>query len=258
MPYALATLYTFLPAGLLVLFRMGGLVMTATLFSSNAIPMRIRVYVAVSLAVVVAPAVWPTLPAGVTLGGALVGTAGELLMGMLLGVAVSLVFMGLELGGLMIGRQAGIALAQIFNPAMETQTTVLGQLYFMTALVVFLVLNGHHVLIRCLMDSFAAVPVLSFVAGEGAARLLVDALHQAMVLGVRLAAPALIALFAASVSLNFVSRTVPQLNILVVGFPIRAMVALVVASLSLYGVEDLFCQGMDEVFSALHALLGLS
>jgi len=258
MPYALATLYTFLPAALLVLFRMGGLVMTAPLFSSSAIPMRIRVYVTVSLAVVLAPAVWPTLPADVTLRGALVGTVGELLMGMLLGVAVSLVFMGLELGGLMIGRQAGIALAQIFNPAMEAQTTVLGQLYFMTALVVFLALNGHHVLIRCLMDSFAAVPVLSFVAGEGAARLLIDALHQAMVLGIRLAGPALIALFAASVSLNFVSRTVPQLNILVVGFPIRAMVALLVAGLSLYGVEDLFCQGMDEVFAALHALLGLS
>ena len=258
MPYALATFYSFLPAGLLVLFRMGGLVMTAPLFSSNAIPMRVRVYLAVSLAVVLAPVVWPTLPADVTLRGALVGTAGELLMGMMLGLTVSLVFVGVELGGLMIGRQAGIALAQIFNPAMEAQTTVLGQLYFMTALVIFLALNGHHVLIRCLMDSFAAVPVLSFVAGEDAARLLVDALHQSMVLGVRLAGPALIALFAASVALNFVSRTVPQLNILVVGFPIRAMLALLIAALSLYGVEDLFCHGMDEVFVALRTLLGLS
>lgn len=256
MPLDLARLYTLLPAIILVLCRMAGLVITAPLFSSRAIPARVRIALVVTLTIVVTPMVWSTLPRSLTLLSAAVGLVGELMLGMLLGMAVSLVFIGIQLGALMIGRQAGIALGQVFNPAMESRNTILGQLYSMVALMVFLALNGHHALIRALIESFATVPVMSFVAGPAAAELLIDSLQGAFIVGIRVAGPTLIALFLTSVALNFVVRTVPQMNILVVGFPLRVMMAVLVSAFALHGMQDLLCDAMNEVFAGIKALLG--
>jgi flagellar biosynthetic protein FliR len=255
MPLELARLYTFLPAAMLVVFRMAGLMITAPLFSSTAIPVRLRVWVAVGLAAVVMPVVWPTVPSHLTLLEATVGLAGELMLGMLLGLGVSLVFVGIQMGGLMIGQQAGIALAEVFNPAMESESTVLGEMYFFIALVVFLLLNGHHALIRALVESFRTVPVLSFAAGPEAADVLVEALWAALVIAIRLAAPAVIALFLASVALNCVARTVPQLNILVVGFPIRVLLAVFISAVAMSGTQDLLCTPLNEVLRGFEGLL---
>lgn len=257
MPLELARLYTLLPAAMLVVFRMAGLMITAPLFSSTAVPVRLRIWLAVGLAAVVMPVVWPTVPSSLSLLGATVGLAGEFMLGMLLGLGVSLVFVGVQMGGLMIGQQAGIALARVFNPAMESETTVLGELYFFVALAVFLLLNGHHALIRALVESFQTVPVLSFAAGADAAELLVGALWAALVIAVRLAAPAVMALFLASVALNCVARTVPQLNILVVGFPIRVLLAVFISAMAMSGTQDLLCTGLDQVLRSFEGLLRL-
>jgi flagellar biosynthetic protein FliR len=234
---------------------MAGLLITAPPFSGGAVPVRVRVAIALAMTMAVAPAVWPALPVDLTLLSSLVGLVGELMLGMLLGIGVNVVFCGVQMGALMIGRQAGIALGQVYNPATESQSTILSQLYFFIALAIFLTLNGHHALIRAMIESFQAVPVMSFVAGERAADLLIESLRGAFIVAIRVAGPTLIALFLTSVSLNFIARTVPQMNILVVGFPMRVLIAFFVSALALYGTQDIICNALNDVFAVIKELL---
>lgn len=258
MPLELARLYSLVPVGMLVIFRMAGLMIAAPMFGSTVIPLRVRIGLAVAFGLVLLPVVGPLLPRSLTLGSAVAGLAGEFVLGLLLGLAVDVVFAGIQIAGLMVGQQAGIALAQTFNPAFESQTSILGQLYFFVALMVFLAVGGHRALMRGLIESFRTVPVMSFVADESAMHLLAGLLQSSLILAVRLAGPTLIALFLASVALNFVARTVPQLNILVVGFPLRVTVALLISAAALYGMQELFCDALDELFEGLRALLGVA
>lgn len=255
MPLELAKLYTHLPVAMLVVFRMAGMMLTAPLFSSVAVPARVRVWLTVTMAAVVMPIVWSTLPTQLTLHRAVTGLVGELLLGMLIGLVFSLLFVGMQIGGLMIGRQAGLAMAQAFNPAINSEDTILGQFYFLVATAVFLVMNGHHILINALVQSFTSVPVLSFAAGPNVVVAVAGGLAEAFTVGVRLAGPVLIALFLSSISLNFVAKTMPQLNILVVGFPLRVMVALLIAAAAIHGVGDLMLDGLSETAALLEALL---
>ncbi len=240
-----------LPAFVLVLFRVTGLLVTAPMLSSLAVPARIKVCLAMAICTVVFPLVLPTVPADITFADAVVGIAGELIIGVAMGTCLNLLFMGAQLAGLMIGRQAGMALARVFDPLFRTQSSIIGQVYFFYALMIFLAIGGHRALIRALLDSFATVPVLSLPCFESIVDLCASMAQSGFVLGVRLAGPTLTALFLATLALGFINRTVPQLNILMVGFSIRVAVALIVTAVTLGAAQqvlvDVLWEGLDSI-----------
>jgi len=256
-PWQLVPIPLLLPAFLLVLFRVAGLAVMAPLFSSTAIPVRIRIYLALAIALVIFPLVLPSVPARVTFGEALVGVAGEMIIGLAMGLCVNLLFVGGQLAGLMVGRQAGLALARVFNPLFQSSSTVLGQVYFYYTLMIFLAVGGHRALIRALLDSFATIPVLSFSSPGRLTELLAAMAQSGFVLGVKLAGPTLIALFLATLCLGFINRTVPQLNILVVGFSIRVAVALVITAATLGAAQQVFIDALWDGLDWIGTTLGL-
>ena len=116
MPWELLQLPLLLPAFVLVFFRTGAMLFAAPIFSSLAIPVRVRIAMALTLAFLTFPLVLPEVPAGLSLAQALGAVAGELLIGLILGFGMGLIFFGLEVAGSMIEREAGMALAEAFNP----------------------------------------------------------------------------------------------------------------------------------------------
>jgi flagellar biosynthetic protein FliR len=244
-----------LPLFALVLMRISGIMLTAPIYGSSAVPARIRAGLAVTIAFVMFPTVAPQLPTEVSLATALPGAFGELLIGLIIGLTLSLVFAGVQLAGMVIGQQAGLALGQVFNPVLNTQTTILGQTFFLTALTVFVIVGGHRELMRALLDTYATIPVLSFRAGEETLTLVTDVLTGTYALGMRMAAPVLIALLIGTLVMGFLSRTMPQLNILSVGFPIRALMALCVAGFVLAASGGLMIDALDDVLVRLRLAL---
>lgn len=246
-----------LPAFALVLTRVSGLMIAAPVFGSTMIPGRVRVAMVVGLAAMTFPLVASRIPANLGLTSALTGMVGELLIGTSIGLALTLLLLGAEVGGLMVGRQAGIALANVFNPATDSQVSITGQVYTIAFTIVFLLVGGHRAAIAALLDTFEMIPVLSYQMNESLIVLLVEMLAATFILGIRLAGPVLIALFMVGTALAFLSRTMPQLNILTVGFAIRAIVALAVAALAMSAAEDLLVDAVWEGVERIRLTFGL-
>lgn len=257
MPWNILIIPTMLPAFALVLFRVGGMLIAVPILSSDAVPMRVRALFAAAMALVVFPILLPTVPAELTLQAALVGGVGELMVGLLMGLALTALFSGAQLAGMIIGQQAGLGLGQTYNPLTATSTTTLGQVYFIVLLMIFIAAGGLQALIRGLLDSFRAVPLLSFTVQDGHVEFLVDLLHASFVLGLKLAGPVMIAMFMTTITMGILSKTMPQLNILSVGFIVRILVCLSAAALSLSSARSVLVDACYDALDAVRSTLGL-
>ncbi len=236
----------------LVLARLGGLLMAAPLFGHALLPPLVRIGVALALAIVLLPVV-PTPadpPATLT---ALVGAAVvETLLGTALGLVAQFVFAGVQLGGQLAGIQMGFGFATLLDPQSNAQTTVVAELQQLMVLVLFLVLDVHHLLLAALIDSFRAAPVGALVVNGAGLRQAVAMAAEIFAIGVRVAAPVLLVLVLANASLGVLAKTVPQLNVFVVGFPLNVGVGLFVMGAALPFTVRLLAQR----FGALDPLIG--
>lgn len=256
-PWGWANMGMALPAFLLVAARVSGLFLGAPLFGSTAIPARIKVALTLAVSATLFPALWPRLPADVPLGAVAGGLAGELLVGLVLGLGLNIIMMAAQMAGAIVGQQAGLSLAEAFDPNSDMQSTVLGEVFFFTATVIFLLLGGHRQLIRALLDSFERVPVMTFVAGEDVLGLLARLLTVSLVLAMKIAGPAILALLLAKASLGFLSRTMPQLHILSVGFAVFVSVGMLMSGLVMGGYDRILTGLFSETLAELRLVLAI-
>lgn len=257
MPWPIVQIVLALPTFALVLFRLTGFMLAAPIFGSTVLPARIRGALAITVAAMIFPSVAHQAPAELTITGALVGGVGELLIGLSAGLALAMFFLGAEVGGLIVARQAGIALGNVFDPTRNEQTTIVGQVYNITLVILFLLAGGHRAAMAALLDTFQVLPLLSSQSSESVVLLLVEMLTAALIIGIRLAGPVLIALFLTTTAMGFLSRTMPQMNILSVGFTLRVMVALGVAGLALTHSREMLLDSVWDALSMVREGMGL-
>jgi len=257
MPSLLFGFYGFLPAFMLVLFRVSGLMLTAPVFSSIALPVQVRALLAAAISLAVFPMTLSWLPSQLTLAEVLVGMVGELAIGVLLGLAINLVFMGLEMAAEVAGQMSGMRLGEVFNPLLESSAGAMGELYTLVATMIFLAVRGDHALIRALLDSFQAIPPLGAVPTEGLVALLLDLLNLAFKITIRVGGPMVLALMLALISFGFLSRTIPQLHLMNIGFPVKVAICLSVAAMTMISMENVLVDGLSEAFDAIRIGLGV-
>lgn len=257
MPWQAFEIQFLLPPFLLVLFRVSGLAIASPLIGSRAIPPQVKIALTLVLSLMIFPIVLSRTPNMLPLGSVVVTVFGELVIGLIIGLTLELVFLGVRLTGTVIGQQAGIALGQVFNPMLEGRSSIIGQLYYLVTLMIFLAVGGHRAMVRALLDSFERIPPGRFHFTESMLTLFEQLLSAAFVMGMRLAAPTLTALFIASVTMGFVARTIPQLNILTIGFSVRIFVGFSVAAVSLALAYDLIYDAILNSFVAIRGTLGL-
>ena len=247
----------------LVVMRVTGLMIFAPFFGSNVIPRRIKVLIGVFMSLAIFPLVPKT---GVAVPGHWMDYArvasGELVIGLIVGFGATLVFLGFQLAGRLVGQQMGIALANVINPQLDQQVSLIGQFYFMLATTVFLLLGGHWLLATALLDSFQSIPLGGVTLTSGVYLIMVALVQQIFVVGLKVGAPALVTMMMVSVAMAFVARTVPQLNILVIGFPVRVYLGFLVVLISLPAAADVFDEGFvcltDAVGRLIEAMAGRS
>ncbi|WP_166827560.1 flagellar biosynthetic protein FliR [Thalassoroseus pseudoceratinae] len=167
---------------------------------------------------------------------------GEIALGFVLGLGVFTVLCGLQLAGEMIDQQAGTALGEVFNPGLGTNSGLGGQAIYMFGMTVFLVmtpLGGHLMILSALLDTFQILPVGEAWVSTSVVSLLIDLVHQSLVIAIQVAAPVLATTSLIALVMGFLGHTTPQINVLVVGFPIRATATLIVFALSFSGAARL-------------------
>jgi flagellar biosynthetic protein FliR len=169
----------------------------------------------------------------------------ELSFGFVLGLGMSIVFSGLQLAGELIDQQTGIGLSGVFNPGFDMDSGVSGQVLYLLGMMVFLTMPpmpGHLLVVSALLDTFQAIPIGEAWVTPSAVDLISDLVHQSLVLGIQVAAPVLVAMSFTALTMGFLSHTVPQINVLNLGFPIRALINLFILSLSLSGAAYLLIE----------------
>lgn len=241
---------------MLVLVRLSGIVLIAPIFGSNDVPPTVRAFLTLALALLVAPvqvAAPPTLPHSLVEFSLIV--AAELLIGVVLGLGVTILFSAFQLTGGIVGQLSGMSLGEIFNPALDDNVPLFSHLLHLVAVATYVVIGGHRLLLGGLLDTFAAVPPGTAALPVELDRLLVDLLSESFRLGLRAAAPATAALLLATIVLGLVSRSLPQLNIFALGFGLNALTTFVVLAVSFGGVAWLLQDHLEPTLDAVQNLL---
>ena len=230
-----------------VLSRTGPLLSMMPPLRGSNIPMRVRALIALMLAVTVTPLVMQTaaeVPSSVLLIG--IQVAKEMLLGVLFGTAIQVILTGLQFGGQIMSSLASMDIAEAADPTNDETTSVVNQLLSWTAMGLFLALGGHRQLLSCCLDSFAHYPAGAVLAEEYWLMHLPDLLRHSVGIGIRAAAPIAVALLMANLITALIGRTLPQLNIMAIGFNINVMVLLLMLSLCIGTIGWVFQSELAE------------
>jgi flagellar biosynthetic protein FliR len=151
----------------------------------------------------------------------------EALIGLSMGFTAKLVFSGIEMAGQFIDFQVGYSMGAIYDPATGTASSYYGKLFYWMSIMVFFMLNFHHALLLALMDSFkvAAAGQIGFGSLKLAGVLYM--FSYAFRIAVCIAAPMIIVLLVTDIAMGLLSRTVPEINVFMLGMPLKALVGLV-------------------------------
>ncbi len=227
--YASALIVGLLPA----MARIVAMVALAPGFSFQAIPAQVRVFLAIAMGLVLAP--MARIPAGKLPPSPELFVAlllKEMLVGALIGLIAALAIEAARYAGSFIELQAGLRVAEIFDPAMAVSSSLLGRLYYLAAIVVFFDLRGHHILIAALRRSLAAFPPDSFLFVPSLGQIGVELLAAGFCLAISMAMPCIAALLLVDLSFGLVGRLVTRFNIFFVSLPAKMAVTLATLAIS--------------------------
>lgn len=228
-------------AFLCVLSRTGMLLSLMPPLRGSQIPMRVRALLAIMLAFAVTPLVLSNAsqpPNNLLVMG--IQLAKEVLLGVLFGTAIHVVVTGLQFGGQIMSSLASMDLAEGADPTTEETTSVINQMLSWIAMAMFLLLGGHRQLLSCCLDSFAYYPAGAILAEEHWLLHFQELLTHSITVGIRAAAPVAIALLIANLITAIIGRTLPQMNIMAIGFNINVFVLLLMLVLSIGGMGWVF------------------
>jgi len=179
---------------------------------------------------------------------------GELSLGFSLGLGIYIILLSLQMAGQMIDQQAGMALGEVFNPGFDMNASLSGQYLYFIGITIFLIMepvNGHLLMLSSLIDTFQIFPVGEGIVSTNTLDLLQTLMHQSLVLSIKVAAPLLAISALISLSMGYLGHTVPQINVLVIGFPIRAMVSIAVLVFTLSGAADIVVETIPMAIDQL-------
>lgn len=213
--------------------RILGVFSTAPLFSSRSVPMRTRIGLALVIAVCVQPALPSPPMVSLNSPAALATVVQQLAIGLSIGLAARIIFAAVEMAGEIVGLQMGLNFAGFFDPATGSQASTMGRFYGNTAMLLFIALNGHLLLIQAVVASFATLPVGDSGAGVLRQWRLFELGGLIFSYGLWIALPLIAILLFVNLVLGIVSRIAPQMNVFAIGFPLTVSVGLFGVALAL-------------------------
>lgn len=238
----------------LVLFRIAGVFVIAPLLTSVVVPMRIKTLIAVMLAAASYPVVRQTMsaPVSVDVFGLVGLIVSEALIGLIAGVIAAIPLLSLELAGVAMGQSIGFGLARVYNPESDMDTDLLGQLLLYIATGVFLAAGGLERLFGGVLRSFETLPVGSLRTDAAPLDVVAGAVTSGFDLALRVSLPVVGMTLLLVIVLGVVGKTMPQLNIMTVGFTIKIIAGLAIFAASVFAVREAVG---DEIESGLRGAM---
>lgn len=236
----------------LILIRVSVILFLFPFFSSRVIPVLTKAGLALIITVILYPVIDTALGAfPATLWGMTRMVLSELIVGMILGLLVQMFFEGVMIMGQTVGFQTGFAIANILDPQSGMQVSILSNMAYLVAMVLFLLLNGHHILLGAMRESFEIIGVGSLNLNKQIFERVIATSADMFVIAIKIGAPAIAALLFTMVAFGLITKLIPQMNIMIVAFPVQIVVGLVFFGVSL----SVLLRSMEKYLGGLGPVL---
>lgn len=240
---------------LLLSARLAAMLMVTPIFSALSVSGMVRVILVFALAVALSFGLPPLTPAPdpdlATLMSAIVA---EVLIGATLGLGILMAFAAFSVAGRLLDVQIGFGIAQVFDPVSRRQVPVLSAAFEQLAIVVFFLVNGHHVLLRGLAFSLERFPPGQF---SWLNLHLLPLLRQGsgmFALGFALVAPIVFSLFLLEFALGVITRNLPQMQVFVIAIPLKIIVGMALLGLWMGSAQVLMARVYASIFQSWEAV----
>jgi flagellar biosynthetic protein FliR len=245
-------------AVVLIFIRISAILVSAPLFGSKNVPLQMKVGLSCALTIAVLPVIGFREVYLTGVPSLVSAMLGEILIGIIIGFTARLIFAAVQLAGQLVGFQMGFGIVNVMDPQTSTQVAIIAQFQNIITLLVFLALDAHYWFILSIAKSFELIPPLGFCFTDSLMEAIVRLSCDMFVVAAKLAAPIIAALLFTSMALGLIARTVPQMNIFIVGFPLKIAIGLLGVGFSLpllsYMLRNIF-QEMGEDIMVLMKLM---
>jgi len=211
---------------MLIFFRVAGILFASPVFGSTSVPVIAKVGLSALITAMIAPSYHTNTIFPVDVIALSVIILKEVGIGFLIGFFARLIFTAVQLGGQLIGLQMGLGIVSVMDPQTQQQVSIVAQFEYLIAILLFLALDGHLWFIRAIFVSFKTIEIGSFYVSSGVIELTIKMIGDMFVLGLKVAAPIMGLILCFDTLLGIFARTVPQMNVLVLGFPLKIGVGL--------------------------------
>lgn len=232
------TLNEYMTAGvfafMVVFTRIGAAMTIMPGVGDSFTPANIRLYIALGLSVCLAPIMMPMMPNPLPHTAGLVMLLGmEFVVGIFFGTIARIFMTALDTAGMIISMQSGLSNAQLFNPAMSSQGSLIGAFLSITGVVILFAANMHHLLFYGLVGSYQLFPVGSVPDAGSMAEMIAGAIATSFKIGIQLSAPFIVVGMLLYIAMGVLSRLMPQIQVFMIAMPLQIMLSLVLLSMIL-------------------------
>lgn len=242
---------------LLILFRCTGFFMLTPIFGRKEIPALGRIGIA-SLVSYFAYNIVPDIDFGGQILNLLILVLKEITVGISMGYITLLMFSSLYLAGEVIDMEMGFGIVNVIDPQSNTQVPLMGNFYYILTLIIFLTVNGHHVLISAIFKSYDVIPLGKAVFGESFFNAITTSFRDMFIIGAKVSLPIVAIIFVTDFALGIIARTVPQINIFLVGLPIKIFVGIagliVILPMYLIALDVIFDGTFDNIVAIIEGM----
>ncbi|MDH7576747.1 MAG: flagellar biosynthetic protein FliR [Bacillota bacterium] len=256
----LGSLFNEIDLYFLIWGRITGFLLTAIPFNNRNIPAQVKIWLAALITFLIFM-IHPreNLQIAQTVMTYLFQFLGEVLIGAIIGFLTQLVFSTLQLAGQMIDMQIGFGIVNVIDPQYGIQIPVLGNFKYILAVLFFFVINGHHLLLTALTRSYHTIPIGNLHFSGTFYSFIFTLAGELFSTALKISLPVLGALFITDLALGIVARTVPQMNVFIVGLPLKIGVGLGLLMLIMplfIWIFNLLFTGLFEDLNKLMVILG--
>ena len=243
-------------AFILVLTRSSGIFMLSPFFGSLNVPIKFRALTSVTFTFILFPVVtsesFIELPSTIIMYLAMI--LEEMFIGWLIGFVSFVSFAAVNLAGKVMDMQVGFAIVNVMDPTSGQQVPLIGSFLYNIAILIFLITNGHHMIIAALAESFRLIPMLTAQWSEPFLDSIVDITTTIFTTGMKIAMPVTFAILMTNIGLGILARTMPQMNIFVVGIPMHIMIGIFVLSI----VVPFYVLFLDVIFNEMYGNISVA
>ncbi len=219
---------------LLVLMRISIVLFMFPIFSSKVFPNMLKAAFAMVLALLLYTVVTVDLSRfPMTAPGTGILLIAEAMIGLTLGMCLRFFFAAVQLAGQVIGFQMGFAMINVVDPQTGANVSIMDQLGYWVCLILFILMNGHHILFLSLIESFDRVPIGGFVLHDAIVFKMLDLGAQLFLLAIKIGAPVIVSLAFVSAGFGLMAKFSPQMNVMIVAFPLKIITGLFLFGISL-------------------------